>query len=380
MIYLDNSATTKPFNDVINSFVKISQDYFGNPSSLHRLGGEAEKLLTQARQQAANLLEVSPSEIIFTAGGSEGNNLAIKGTVLQHKNRGNHIITTEIEHPSVSEAFQQMKKLGFEVSYVPVNHNGIVDVEDIKREIRETTILVSVIHVNNEVGTIQPIIDIGGLLKQYPKILLHVDHVQGIGKVPLKLHNSGIDLCTISAHKFNGLKGTGILYVKQGVNLAPLISGGEQEMQFRSGTENVAGIVSMTKALRITIENMEENVKKINKIKTEYINGLKRNSNITLNTPVEQSAPHIINFSINGLKSEVFIHLLEEEGIIVSTTSACSSKKQSPSKTLLAMKKSKEIANSAIRISLSQSNELQEVSIVLNAIDKAINQLGKVMK
>jgi cysteine desulfurase len=380
MIYLDNSATTKPLNDVITSFVKVAENYFGNPSSLHRLGGEAERLLVQARKQAADLLDVSPGEVIFTAGGSEGNNLAIKGTALQQKKRGNHIITTQIEHPSVSEAFEQMKELGFDVTYVPVNSFGQVNIEDIKRAIRETTILVSVIHVNNEVGTIQPIVEIGELLKQYPKIIFHVDHVQGIGKVPLNLHNTGIDLCTMSAHKFNGLKGAGILFVRQGVKLSPLISGGEQEMQFRSGTENVAGIVSMTKALRITIENMGANVKKINDIKKEYMNGLKTNTNITINTPLEQSAPHIINFSINGLKSEVFVHLLEEEGIIVSTTSACSSKKKSPSKTLLAMKKDEDIVNSAIRISLSHSNELHEVPYVLKAIDKAIKQLGKVMR
>ncbi|MBD8068986.1 cysteine desulfurase family protein [Bacillus sp. PS06] len=380
MIYLDNSATTKPFPEVITSFVKVSEAYFGNPSSLHKLGGEAEKLLIQARKQVADLLDVSPLEVIFTAGGSEGNNLAIKGTALQRKNRGNHIITTQIEHPSVSESFEQLKESGFEVTYVPVNSNGVVEISDIKKAIREDTILVSVIHVNNEIGTIQPVAEIGKLLKAYPKIIYHVDHVQGVGKVPLQLQQAGIDLCTLSGHKFNGLKGTGILYVRKGVELAPLISGGQQEMQLRSGTENVAGIVAMTKALRMTLENMDEKVEKINQIKRAILDGLETNAIITINTPSYQTAPHIINFSINGLKSEVFVHLLEENGIILSTTSACSSKKKAPSKTLLAMKKDEPIASSAIRMSLSAENELEEVPYILNAINKAIDHLGKVMR
>ena len=215
MIYFDNSATTKPFPEVIDSFVKVSADYFANPSSLHAFGGQAEKLLSQARTQAAKLLSVKSNELIFTSGGTEGNNLAVKGSALFYKNRGKHVITTEIEHPSVKEPFKQLEAIGFDVTCIPVDSNGRVNVTDIEQAIRHDTILVSVMHVNNEVGSIQPIKEIGRLLQNYPKIVFHVDHVQGIGKVPLKLNECHIDLCTISAHKFHGLKGTGLLYIQR---------------------------------------------------------------------------------------------------------------------------------------------------------------------
>ncbi|WP_078545079.1 cysteine desulfurase family protein [Litchfieldia alkalitelluris] len=380
MIYLDNSATTKPYNEVLASFVKVAENYYGNPSSLHGVGAEAEKLLMQARKQAAELLDILPQEVVFTGGGSEGNNLAIKGVALKHKHRGNHIITTSVEHPSVSEACEQLKEHGFEITYLPVNHDGMIELEDVKNAIKDTTILVSMIHVNNEIGAIQPIRLVGEFLKIYPKILFHVDHVQGIGKVPLSFKDLGIDLCTISAHKFNGLKGTGILYVRSGIQLSPLISGGEQEMQFRSGTENVAGVVAMTKALRITLENKERTIEKLEAIKCALIEGLLTNPVISINTPTLNSAPHIINFSIGGLKAEVFVHLLEEYGIIVSTTSACSSKKKMPSKTLLAMNKGEALANSAIRISLSGDNQLEEVPSIVKSINEATEKLGRVMR
>ncbi len=379
MIYLDHSATTKPFQDVITSFVKVSEIYFANPSSLHQLGSQSEQLLTQSRNQTADLLNVNSQEIIFIGGGTEGNNLAVKGTALQYKSRGNHIITTQIEHPSVSEACKQLEELGFEITYLPVDSSGFIRVEDVENAIRESTILISIIHVNNEVGTIQPIIEIGQLLKKYPKILFHVDHVQGVGKVPLSIKEAGIDLCTLSAHKFNGLKGNGILFVKKGVKLFPLLAGGEQELRFRSGTENVAGIVAMTKALRLTLENQKEAIKDMHKMKQSLMDELLHIPLITINTPLKGSAPHIINFSINGLKSEVFVHLLEEKGIIVSTTSACSSKKKAPSKTLLAMYDDEKLASSAIRISLSRTNQLSDVPYIMSAIKESLEKLGKVM-
>ena len=380
MIYFDNSATTRPYKEVIDSFVKVSSEYFGNPSSLHGLGVQAEKLLTQARAQMANLLAVKPAEIYFTSGGTESNNLAIKGTALFHKNKGRHLILSSVEHPSVRGAMEQLKSEDFDITYLPVDSYGRVSVDDVKASIRKDTILVSVMHVNNEVGTIQPIKEIGKHLKQYPTILFHVDGVQAIGKVPLDLVENGVDLCSFSAHKFHGLKGTGALFIKDGVRLDPLLSGGNQEWQIRSGTENVAGTVAMAKALRMTMEKSESGLKKMERVKSVLRTELEEMDGLTINTPVEHSAPHILNFSIKGIKSEVLIHALEQKGIFLSTTSACSSKKQLPSQTLLAMGVPDELADSAFRISLSYDNTEEEARKVAGAIEDAARQLRKVMK
>lgn len=379
MIYFDNSATTKPYQDVLDSFVKVSTSYFGNPSSLNGLGVQAEKLLTQAREQVAQLLKVKAKEVFFTSGGTESNNLAVKGTAMMHKQRGRHIITSSIEHPSVGKAMEQLEENGFEVTYLPVDRYGRVQIEDVKKAIRKETILVSIMHVNNEVGTIQPIKEIGCLLKNYPNIIFHVDAVQGIGKVHLDLYEFGVDLCSISAHKFHGLKGTGALFIREGITLAPLLSGGEQETSIRSGTENVAGAVAMAKALRITFENRDAGMDKMKKIHMLLKEGISNMEGIHIHTPENNKAPHILNFSIPGIKSETFIHALEQEEIYVSTTSACSSKKKSPSKTLLAMGVSRICADSAIRISLSYENTVEEAITVVDAVKKVTKQLRKVM-
>jgi cysteine desulfurase len=380
MIYFDNSATTRPYNEVLDSFVKVSSEFFGNPSSLHGLGLQAEKLLTQARTQVANLLAVKPTEVYFTSGGTESNNLAIKGTAMLHKNKGKHLILSSVEHPSVRGAMEQLQKLGFDITYLPADQNGRVMVEDVKASIKKDTILVSVMHVNNEVGTIQPIAEIGKLLKQYPTILFHVDAVQAVGKVPLNLIENGVDLCSFSAHKFHGLKGTGALFIKEGARLKPLLSGGNQEWKIRSGTENVAGAVAMAKALRMTIVKSELGIEKMKRVKSILREGLSRIDDLTINTPPENSAPHILNFSIKGVKAEVLIHTLEQKGIYLSTTSACSSKKQLPSQTLLAMGVPDDLADSAFRISLSYDNTEDEAEKVMVAIEEGANQLRKVMK
>jgi cysteine desulfurase len=380
MIYFDNSATTKPYKEVLDSFTKAAADYFGNPSSLHGIGGMAEKLLSQARLQIADLLGADQREIFFTSGGTEGNNLAVKGTAMMHKGRGRHLITTAAEHSSVAEAFEQLKELGFRITYIPVDQGGRIKPEDIEAAICHDTILVSVIHVNNEVGTIQPITEIGKMLKNYSKVLFHVDHVQGIAKVPLDLHENNIDLCTISAHKFHGLKGNGVLYIRDGIRLSPLFSGGSQEWNQRSGTENVPGIVSMAKALRISLERCRTGLADLKQVKAQLRKGLESMEGISVHTPLEGSAPHILNFSAPGLKAEVFVHSLEEKNIYVSTTSACSSKKKAVSKTLLAMGISEASAASSIRISLSYDNTAEEAEAVLQAIEETANKLRKVMK
>ncbi|MGG0888753.1 cysteine desulfurase family protein [Cytobacillus horneckiae] len=380
MIYFDNSATTQPYKEAVDSFVKVSSNYFGNPSSLHGFGEKAERLIMQAREQIADLLGVRSNEIYFTSGGTEGNNMAIKGAALMYRNRGRHIITSSIEHPSVKEALLQLETLGFEVSYLPVDSYGIIDITALEREIREDTILVSIMHINNETGSIQPIGKIGDILKSYPKAHLHVDYVQGIGKVPLNIAEHQIDLCTISSHKFHGLKGTGALFIRDGVHISPLLSGGNQENKMRSGTENTGGIVAMAKALRMTMEEMKANGGQLLSIKTYLMKELGEMEEVIIHTPVEHAAPHIINFSIKGFKAEVFVHALEEKDIYISTTSACSSKHSSVSGTLICMGVAEKIAKSAVRVSLSYKNTMDEAKIFVTAVKKTIIQLRKVMK
>lgn len=375
MIYFDNSATTKPYREVLDSYVTVSSEFFGNPSSIHEIGGKSERLLIQSREAIAKLLKVKSTEIIFTSGGTESNNLAIKGTALKHKLRGNHIITSCIEHPSVISACKQLEEQGFSVTYLPVNHDGVISTENVKQAIREDTILVSIIHVNNEVGSIQPVEEIGELLTNYPKIQFHVDHVQGIGKVPLSLKN--IDLCSISGHKFHSVKGTGILYKKDGISLEPIFSGGQQENYVRSGTENLAGIVAMAKALRITMEKTNQNhlFQLSNTLRT-YLESF---SNVYINTP-EQCAPHILNVSFVGLKPEVIVHALAKEGVYVSTKSACSSKSESASHVLVEMNLSLERAESGIRFSFSNENTVEEVEECKQILAKVINKLYEVVR
>lgn len=379
MIYLDNSATTKPDPSVLESFQQASERFFANPSSIHHLGGEAEKLLGKARNQAAELLGVHQDEVVFTSGGTEGNNIAIKGVALEHQGRGKHIITTEIEHSSVDEAFKGLAQLGFDVTYLPVDKNGVVASEDVKKAIRDDTILISIMHVNNELGSIQPVKEIGKIAKNYPKLFFHVDHVQGIGKVPLELDGSGIDFCTISGHKIHGLKGTGLLYVKRGTTLFPLFHGGNQEHALRSGTENLAGSVSLVKALRLVKERGASGRQHMRELQQELCGKLSGMSGVKVNTP-EVAAPHIINISVPGLKPEVIIHTLGEQGIYISTKSACSSKHTDESKILAACGVGSGRASSALRISLSYDTTTEEIRIFLESLEKAIHQLKAVLE
>lgn len=379
MIYFDNSATTKPFDEVVEAYVKVNQEFYGNASSLHNFGGKAEQLITKARTQIADLVGVKPEEIFFTSGGTEGNNLAIKGTALKYKRRGNHIITTMIEHPSVKQPCMQLEEMGFQITYVPVDEHGIVSVADIESALTDQTILVSVMHVNNEVGVIQPIKDIGRMLTKYSKVLFHVDNVQGVGKVPLDLYDAAIDLCTFSAHKFHGLKGTGFMFKRNGIRLDPLISGGNQESKLRSGTENTGGIVAMAKALRMTELIRIQKEETLASIRNYLLGELHVFPEVCIHTPVV-AAPHIINFSAKGYKGEVLVHALEEEGIILSTTSACSSKEQIPSSTLKAMGVSEDMAFGAIRISLSYENTMEEAILFIKTLKKIFQRLNTVMR
>jgi cysteine desulfurase len=378
MIYLDNSATTKPDGAVLESFNQVSNKYFANPASIHSFGATSEKLLVKAREQAAQLLQVDTDEVIFTSGGTEGNNMAIKGIALQHQKRGKHIITTEIEHPAVYEACAGLEKLGFSITYLPVNEKGVISVNDVEKAIRDDTILLSVMHVNNEIGSIQPIEEIAKIAKKYPKLFFHVDDVQGVGKVPLQLKDSGVDLCTFSGHKIHGLKGTGLLYVKNGTALFPLFHGGEQEMNIRSGTVNVAGNVAMVKALRLIKEKEAKELDKLEAMKHYLLRELSQMEDVVLNSSAE-GAPHIINFSVPGVKPEVLIHMLGEEDIFLSTKSACSSKSKDESKVLAACGFSYERNISGLRVSLSYHNTMEEMKVFIQVLQKAITQFKKAL-
>ncbi|MDN6626976.1 MAG: cysteine desulfurase, partial [Pisciglobus halotolerans] len=355
-----NSATTKVDERVLETFIKVTKELNGNPSSLHNLGEQADGLLQQARKQIAESLKVDSSTIYFTSGGTEGDNWAIKGTALEKKAFGRHLITTSIEHPAVTKTMEQLKKIGYEVTYLPVDKNGVVSVEALKRAIRPDTILVSIMAVNNEVGSIQPIQEISELLEEYPTIHFHVDAVQAIGKIPLNIGTtSRIVLATFSAHKFHGLKGTGFLYIKKGKKIASLLNGGGQENGLRSGTENVAGAAAVAKALRLLMDKKEEKAIQQLKIKDMLMDTLETYPKVTLFS-TRKGAPHILCFAIHGIRGEVLVHALEKEEIYVSTTSACSSKKQKSSSTLNAMSVPEDIASGAVRISLDYMNTKEE--------------------
>lgn len=379
MIYLDNSATTMPDLSVINSYQQVSEKFYANPSSIHTMGAEVEKLQTKARQQAANLLQVNQDEIIFTSGGTEGNNLSMKGIALEYKRRGNHIITTEIEHPSVYEACKSLEQHGFKVTYLPVNHEGIVDLEQLEAAITDDTILLSLMHTNNETGAIQPIQAVGVLLKDYPKVIYHVDAVQALGKVPVNLKNDRVDLCTFSGHKIHGLKGTGILYVKDGIRLFPLFHGGNQEQGIRSGTENVAGNIALVRALRLVKEREVETQYHLHNLQYVLLKGLNQIKEVHVNSTYN-GAPHIINFSIVGIHSETIIHALYEKGFIISTQSACSSKANDISRVLNACGFPDNIARSGLRVSLSHHTTESEIKQFLDVLPGIITNLKRIMR
>ncbi|MBR0580066.1 cysteine desulfurase family protein [Bacillus altitudinis] len=376
MIYLDNSATTKPYPEVLQVHQQVSERFFGNPSSLHQLGIDASRLLSETRKQILHYTGFTQYEIIFTSGATEANNIAIKGAALAKMNRGRHIVTTAIEHPSVIESFEQLKTLfGFDISYIPVNEQGRADMTHLKEVLRPDTVLVSLMHVNNETGAIQPIEEAASIIRKYAKeAIFHVDGVQGIGKVPLP-KEMDIDLLTMSGHKIHGLKGTGALFLKKEIVLAPFITGGEQELGLRSGTENPAGAVSLAKAIKQSFEYLNKHHDEMIALKTELEQQLGKIEGVVINTPLTHSAPHIVNFSVPGIQIEVLLHMLEKEGIYVSTTSACSAKKKEPSRVLLAMGKSEEAAKSSMRISLTYGQGPELAPQIITSIAQSVKKL-----
>lgn len=383
MIYLDNSATTPMAPEVVQVMTEVMQTVVGNPSSLHGAGGKAERLVTQARQALARILDVPPASIIFTSGGTESNNLAIKGVAYRFRNRGRHLITTAVEHASVVEVYRQLERDGWQVTILPVDRQGRVDPQSVVDAVTDETVLVSVMHVNNETGTIQPIAAIGERLRTNPKVLFHVDAVQAFGKVPLQPRAWNVDLMTLSAHKFHGPKGVGLLYMREGVDLTPQVVGGGQEEGVRSGTLNVPGIAGLAKAAVWAAQSQKQMASRWADWKESWLAaadkalpGMRVNGDVSR----EGGAPHILSLSFPGLKSEVIVHALEEEGVIVSSKSACSSKGSKPSRILQAMGLSDEEAIGSIRISMGVMTKQAEMEQALEAMKRVIPQLQRVMK
>ena len=371
MIYFDNAATTKIYDDALTSYVQVSQKFFGNPSSLHQLGVDAHQVLTKARAQVASLLSVQLEEIFFTSGGTESNNWAIKGTALEKSVFGKHIITTKIEHPSVLQTCKQLERFGFEVSYLDVDSKGIVSVDQLKENLRKDTILVSVMAVNNEVGAVQPIAEIAKVLEGYPSIHFHVDAVQAVERASQLLAIGRIDLLSLSAHKFHGPRGVGIMYKKFGRKIQTLLTGGGQEKGERSTTENLPGIVATAKALRMAQE--ENSV--TGDLRSKLWKELATKPEIRIFSP-EDGASHVLCFAIKGVRGEVVVHAFENHGIYISTTSARSSKKADSSSTLYAMDVPTEWATGAVRVSFSNDNTKEEVEQFINVLHQLMKQFS----
>ena len=371
MVYLDYSATTPVDKRVLDTFNKVCMEYPGNSNSLHSLGVKSKELEDYATNEIAKILGVKNSEIIYTSGASEANNLAIKGVCLKYQNRGRHIITTMLEHSSVIGPIDYLTNMGFEVDYVKIKDDGIVDIEHLKSLLRNDTILVSISMVDSEIGLKQPIQEIGKILEEYPKCYFHVDCTQAFGKISVDL--TGVDLASMSAHKIYGLKGIGMLIKKENINIESLIHGGKSSTVFRSGTPPLPLIVSLMKSLKLIVPNVDDNVKYVDRLNKKIISKISKYDRIHINSTVN-SIPYIINFSLKGIKPETFVHSLDEYEIYISTKSACSSS-NSMSSSVYALTKDKEISNGSLRISLSYLTTDLEVDKFLDVFDKCYKSL-----
>ncbi|MBP3921115.1 MAG: cysteine desulfurase [Bacilli bacterium] len=371
MTYLDYSATTPVNKDVLDSFNKVCLNYIGNPNSLHKLGIEANKLIEEATNQIADILGVKSSEIIYTSGSSEANNLAIKGIAMRYKNRGNHIITTPLEHSSINGPLNYLMDNGFEVDFVKLNEFGMVDLDDLKGLIRDTTILVSINSVNSEIGLRQPIEEIGVLLKEYPKIFFHVDMTQSIGKMNIPLDN--VDLMSFSAHKIYGLKGIGCLIKKEKISLEPLIHGGKSTTVYRSGTPALGLICSISKALRLATCDLDDRYSHVLKLNTYLKDCLKKYKNVYINSN-DYSVPFVLNMSVIGVKPETLLHALEMDDIYISTQSACSSS-TTVSKAVMVLTNDEKRASSSVRVSISYLTTMEEINVFLSSFDRIYKRL-----
>ena len=379
MIYFDNSATTKPYPEALATYTEVATRIWGNPSSLHNLGSQATRILEASRKQIAELIGKKAEEIYFTSGGTEGDNWILKGVAFEKAPYGKHIIVSDIEHPAIKESAAWLKTQGFEVDYAPVDARGFVKVDALANLLRPDTTLVSVMAVNNEIGSIQPIHDIAALLEDRPTISFHVDAVQALAKVATEVYlPERVDFATFSSHKFHGLRGVGFVYIKEGKKITPLLTGGGQEKEMRSTTENVAGIAATAKALRLAMENQEVFASKTQQMKEVIRKELANYPDVTVFSGEDHFAPHILTFGIKGVRGEVVVHAFEEFDIYISTTSACSSKAGKPAGTLIAMGVDKSIAQTAVRLSLDTENDMSQVEQFLTKFKLIYEQTRKV--
>ena len=379
MIYFDNSATTKPYPEALATYTEVATRIWGNPSSLHNLGSQATRILEASRKQIAELIGKKAEEIYFTSGGTEGDNWVLKGVAFEKAPYGKHIIVSVIEHPAIKESAAWLRTQGFEVDYAPVDARGFVKVDALASLLRPDTTLVSVMAVNNEIGSIQPIHEIAALLEDRPTISFHVDAVQALAKVATEVYlPERVDFATFSSHKFHGLRGVGFVYIKEGKKITPLLTGGGQEKEMRSTTENVAGIAATAKALRLAMENQEAFASKTQQMKEVIRKELANYPDVTVFSGEDHFAPHILTFGIKGVRGEVVVHAFEEFDIYISTTSACSSKAGKPAGTLIAMGVDKSIAQTAVRLSLDIENDMSQVEQFLTKFKLIYEQTRKV--
>ncbi|HNX15900.1 MAG TPA: cysteine desulfurase family protein [Bacilli bacterium] len=376
VIYLDNAANTLVNPEVLQAYQKVIEQFIANPSSIHFEGQKASHLLSAARQQILDCFQLTDHEVIFTSGATEANNLAIKGIAFQYANRGHHLITSVAEHPSVLEAFRQLEsKFGFSVTYLPINQNGTVNINDLKNAITNETTLVSLMAVNNETGTINPIHDIALLLKQYPKIFFHIDAVQAVGKTVLNY--SEIDLVTLAGHKINGLNSCGALLKRKKIELLPLLSGGGQENGMRSGSNDVAMAVSLSKAVRLALLDVPGKIEHILPLNQQIRAYLANNSDLyEINSP-QDASPFIVNFSLRNRKASVVVEALSNRGIMISSTSACHARKEPYSYVVEAMGKSEQMFSNTLRVSLDSINTDEEIAAFLAALDEAVKGIKR---
>lgn len=377
--YLDNSATTKVLDSVQEIMVKIMVSDYGNPSSMHKKGVEAENYIKEARNCLAKVLKVEGKEIVFTSGGTEANNLALIGTAMANQRAGKHIITSCIEHPSITNGMNYLEKEGFEVTYLSVDKNGLINLEELKEAVRKDTILVSIMYVNNEIGAVEPIEEIAAIIKKKnPNVLFHVDAIQAFGKYRIYPKRMGIDLLSVSGHKIHGPKGSGFLYICSGVKIHPILFGGGQQNGIRSGTENVPAIAGLGKAAEEIYQNFETKIAYFYTLKAHFIEGIKKIEGTQIHGLTNQdSAPHIVSVGFLGIRSEVLLHALEEKGIFVSAGSACASNKTTVSATLKGIKVEQNYLDSTIRFSFSIFTTEEEIEYCLLTLQKTLEQLRR---
>ena len=374
--YFDHAATTPVKQEVLEEMLPYLKEKYGNASSLYTLGRESKRGIEEARKRVASLINCKPSEIYFTAGGSESDNMAIKGIAYSNKYKGKHIITSKIEHPAVLHTCKALEKHGFRITYLNVNKDGIVDLENLRRAIRNDTILISIMSVNNEIGTLQPIYEISQIAKMY-NIIFHTDSVQGVGHIPIDVKNMGIDMLSLSGHKINAPKGVGALYIKEGINIEKLIDGGHQEKDKRAGTENVAGIVALGKACEIAERDLEKNMEYLKSLRDYFINLVEeRIVGASLNGSRKLRVSGNSNFSFKGIDSQSLLLKLDEKGICISSGSACSEGNGKPSHVLKAIGLSDEEATSAIRVTFGEENTKEDVDYLVDSIIESIRELN----